>query len=299
MSVAGSGQGPKTPDSVLKFALCNEVLQGLDFKRQCEVAAALGYDGLEIAPFTLAENPMDISDVQATTFRRIAEDHGLKVFGLHWLLVAPAGLSIVAEESAVRERTSVVMERMVELCSLLGGRYLVHGSPKQRSVPVGDTHSVAWERARECLRRAAMKAESCNLVYCIEPLSARETDLINTVAQAVAMIDEIGCPALKTMIDCSAAGATETLPVEDLMAHWIPSGFIAHVQVNDPNRRGPGQGAMAFAPIIRILQKMCADGHYGGTVAVEPFDYVPDGMGSAARAIGYLRGLAEGLDGHA
>ena len=35
---------------------------------------------------------------------------------------------------------------------------------------------------------------------------------------------------------------------------------------------------------------MQATGHYDGIVAVEPFDYVPDGLGCAARAIGYLRG---------
>jgi D-psicose/D-tagatose/L-ribulose 3-epimerase len=40
---------------------------------------------------------------------------------------------------------------------------------------------------------------------------------------------------------------------------------------------------------------MQAAGHYRGIVAVEPFVYVPDGPGCAARAIGYLKGLVEGL----
>jgi hypothetical protein len=47
-----------------------------------------------------------------------------------------------------------------------------------------------------------------------------------------------------------------------------------------------------------MLQRLSAAGHYDGIVAVEPFDYVPDGPGSAARAIGYLRGLVEGLAHH-
>lgn len=65
------------------------------------------------------------------------------------------------------------------------------------------------------------------------------------------------------------------------------------MQLNDPNRRGPGQGEMRFAPILAALREMRQAGHYEGIVAIEPFDYVPDGMGSAARAIGYLRGLEE------
>lgn len=279
----------------MKFALCNEVLMPMAFEQQCAAAAALGYDGLEVAPFTLADDPTTISDADAALFRRMAQDAGVAIHGLHWLLVAPAGLSIVSADAATRERTVAVMERMVELCALMGGAYLVHGSPKQRSVPAGDTREAAWDRAQACLARTGKRAEACGVTYCIEPLSRRETDLINTVEEAVRMVEAVGSPALRTMIDCSAAGQEEELPIAALMERWMPTGHIAHVQMNDPNRRGPGQGAMAFAPIVAMLQRMQAGGHYQGIVAVEPFDYVPDGMGSAARAIGYLRGLEEGM----
>ena len=44
-------------------------------------------------------------------------------------------------------------------------------------------------RATAALARAARRAEACGVTYCIEPLSRRETDLINTVAEAVALVD--------------------------------------------------------------------------------------------------------------
>ena len=282
----------------MKFSLCNEVLQPLPFQQQCAMAAALGYDGVEVAPFTLAPDPMAITDAQAGEFRRIAQDQGLAITGLHWLLVAPKGLSIVSDDERVRRETVRVMQRLVELCALMGGRYLVHGSPQQRRVPPGSTAGAALAHARDCFARAAETARACGVVYCIEPLAKGETDLINTISQAAHLVDDIGSPALKTMIDCSAAGQTEVHAVEALMAKWIPSGHIAHVQVNDPNRRGPGQGEMRFAPILGTLMRLQAAGHYQGIVAVEPFDYVPDGPGCAARAIGYLKGVVEGLAGH-
>lgn len=279
----------------MRIALCNEVLQPLPFEQQCRLAAALGYDGLEVAPFTLDDDPMRLSDAQADQFRRIAADHGLAITGLHWLLVAPPGLSIVGDDAVLRGRTAAVMERLVELCAALGGRYLVHGSPRQRSVPDGASRVQAWDRAREALARAARRAQACGVTYCLEPLARGETNLFNTVAEAVLMVEEIANPAFKTMIDCSAAGQAEQEPVHELMARWMPTGHIAHVQVNDPNRRGPGQGAMDFAPILRTLQQMQRQCHYGDTIAVEPFDYVPDGPGCAARAIGYLRGVLQGV----
>ena len=280
----------------MRIALCNEVLQPLPFGEQCKLAAQLGYDGLEVAPFTLAEDPLAISDAQAAAFRRMAEDEGLAITGLHWLLVAPAGLSIVSDAAAVRQRTSAAMERLVDLCAALGGCYLVHGSPKQRSVPPGATREQAWDRARECLSRAAARAQSAGVTYCLEPLSPRETDLFNTVEEAMLMVAEVASPAFKTMIDCSAAGQAEAEPVHELMARWMPTGHIAHVQVNDPNRRGPGQGKMKFEPILSTLLSMNAQGHYGNWIAVEPFDYVPDGPGCAAYSLAYLRGVLECLD---
>lgn len=282
----------------MRFALCNEVLQPLPFAQQCKLAADLGYDGLELAPFTLAADPMALGDAAAADFRRIAQDHGLRIHGLHWLLVAPAGLSIVSADAAARRRTRDVMARLVELCAVLGGSYLVHGSPKQRSVPAGSTRELAWERARECLAHVGALAEQHGVTYCLEPLSPRETDLFTTVEETVRMVREIGLAALKTMIDCSAAGQAESEPVAALMERWMPQGVIGHVQVNDPNRRGPGQGALDFGPILRVLQRMEAAGHFPGIVGVEPFDYVPDGPGCAARAIGYLRGVLQGLQAH-
>jgi D-psicose/D-tagatose/L-ribulose 3-epimerase len=278
----------------MKIALCNEVLQPLPFAQQCAVAKALGYDGLEVAPFTLAEDPMTLGDVQAREYARIASDAGLDITGLHWLLVAPAGLSLVSDDVALRHRTIAVMRRLVELCALMGGRYLVHGSPKQRSVPSGVARETALARVTEAFAAMAQPAQQAGVVYCIEPLSTRETDVINTVGEAAAIVDAIGSPAVRTMLDCSAAGQVEKETVADLLRRWIGSGHIAHVQANDPNRRGPGQGEMRFEPIVRALK----ESGYAGVLAVEPFDYVPDGLGCAARSIGYLRGVVEGANAH-
>jgi len=271
------------------LALCNEILRPLPFAAQCKAAAALGYMGLEVAPFTLAEDPMRISDGEARDYARVAAEHGITITGLHWLLVAPSGLSMVSPDAALRQRTTEVMCRMVELCALMGGKYLVHGSPKQRSVPSGESREATLARARECLGRAAQKAQECGVTYCIEPLARNETDVLNTVEEAAVLVDEIALPSFRTMIDCSAAGQTEALPVHELIARWLPTGKIGHVQVNDPNRRAPGQGELEFAPILAAL-KACG---YGGVLAVESFDYVPDGMGSAAYAIAYLRGVEQ------
>ena len=273
----------------MRFALCNEVLAGMPLERQCEYAARLGYDGLEIAPFTLNDSPEQISTAEAVRIRAVVEASGLVVTGLHWLLVKPDGLSLTGPDASVRSRTLEVMTHLIGLCAELGGTVLVHGSPKQRQVAQGETHATALARLQDALAQVAPAAARAGVIYCIEPLSKRETSLVNTVADAAELVRSIDHPNLRTMIDCSAAGLTETDSVPALIDRWLPTGLIAHVQVNDPNRRGPGQGDMKFAPILAALKRH----NYTGTIAVEPFDYSPDGPGVAAFSAGYLRGLRE------
>jgi D-psicose/D-tagatose/L-ribulose 3-epimerase len=275
----------------MKLALCNEVLAGLPFEEQCRLAAQLGYDGLEIAPFTLAESPELIDAEESRRLRRVVESSGLVVTGLHWLLVRPGGLSLTTPDAAVRQRTLEVVTRLIGLCAELGGKVLVHGSPKQREVAAGETHEVALGRLQDFLAKVADVAAAMDVIYCIEPLSRRETSLINTLAEAAALVRAIDQPSLRTMIDCSAAGQSETQSVAELIDTWLPTGLVAHLQANDPNRRAPGQGDLCFAPIFAALRRH----GYTGTVAVEPFDYVPDGPGAAAFAAGYLRGVRESL----
>ncbi|MBL8386058.1 MAG: sugar phosphate isomerase/epimerase [Burkholderiales bacterium] len=275
----------------MKFALCNEVLAPLPFAAQCRIAAALGYMGLEVAPYTVADDPEAMTEADARALAAVAADHGIAITGLHWLLVRPAGLSITAPDGAVRARTVAMMRRLCELCAAMGGTYLVHGSNAQRAVAPGETVATAVDRATEAFAAAGAAARAAGVTYCIEPLSPAQTRVINTLADAAAIVRAVDNPHLRTMIDTSSAGVSEAEPVADLIRRWMPTGLVAHVQVNDPNRRAPGQGAMEFGPILRAL----ADTGYAGVVAAEPFEYVPDGPGCAARAIGYLQGLAESL----
>lgn len=280
---------PPCPPMIDRLALCNEVLAPLPFSDQCAYARSLGYRALELAPYTLADDPTTIDAAGARRLATTARDHDLAISGLHWLLVKPGGLSISSAEPAVIARTRDAIDRLIDLCARLGGRYLVHGSPAQREPAPDQSVADALARATETWCWAGERAGAAGLKYCIEPLSRDQTRVVNTVAEALAIVEAAGLAGLRTMLDTSSAGATETAALPDLIdRHW-PGGRLVHVQLNDRNRRGPGQGEDRFAPILAALDRQ----GYAGWLAVEPFDYVPDGPGSAAHAAGYLRGLLE------
>ena len=275
----------------MKLSLCNEVIREVDFSRQCALAAELGYEGLELAPFTLGEDAYRMGADRRAEIRRASADAGIAISGLHWLLVAPKGLSITSSDKSTWERTVDVMRRLIGLCADLGGDYLVHGSPAQRRIGGEADPKAASERAIAAWASIAEDAAKARVTYCIEPLGAQETDFVNTLDQAAAIVRRIDSPALRTMIDTSAAARSESMPVADVVSHWLPSGLVAHVQLNDRNRRGPGEGDDRFAPVLKAL--IAAE--YRGWLAMEPFVYKPDGPSCAARNIGYVQGLLETL----
>jgi D-psicose/D-tagatose/L-ribulose 3-epimerase len=277
----------------MKISLCNEVIREMKFEDQCRFCKSLGYDGIELAPFTLDENPHLIPSAKRAQLRAAAANEGIPITGLHWLLISPKGLSITSKELSVRQKTVEVMRGLVELCADLGGKVLVHGSPLQRKVLPDDNPSEAWKRAFDCISSVAELTAQAGLIYCVEPLAPQDTSFVNTVAEAVGMVRALGNPAFRTMIDCFAASHSETQSVPELIREWMPTGFLAHIHFNDKNRRGPGQGETRFGPILAALQEM----KYQGTAGVEPFDYYPDGPTCAAQAIGRIKGILETLDG--
>ena len=273
----------------MRLALCNEVVKQYDFAQQCEFAAALGYEGLELAPMTLSEEPHRLPATERQRLRRAAADAGVAIASLHWLLVKPPGLSITRGDAAVRARTLEVMRGLVELAADLGAKIMVHGSPAQRRLPEGAEAAAARGRGLDAFRSIVERAERLGIVYCIEPLSRDQTNFITSLAEAAQIVRDFASPAIRTMIDCSSAGRGERESVAALIDQWLPTGLVAHVQANDRNRRGPGQGEDRFAPILAALRR----NRYAGWIAVEPFDYLPDGPAAAARAAGYLRGIME------
>jgi sugar phosphate isomerase/epimerase len=275
----------------MQIALCNEVLRDLPLAQQFDLAARLGYDGLELAPFTLGAEPHRLSAADRRSLRRLAADCAISIVGLHWLLLAPPGLSITAADAATRARTREVLSGLVELCADLGGRVLVHGSPGQRRIEPGEDAAAARARAIEAVAQAAEAAGRAGLIYCLEALPQASTRFVNTIGEAAEIVTATANPASRCMIDSCAAAASESEPVHALVERWVPTGLIGHVQLNDRSGRAPGQGEDDFAPVLEALSRT----GYAGAVSVEPFVYEPDGPTCAARAVGYLRGVMAAL----
>jgi sugar phosphate isomerase/epimerase len=267
----------------MKFALCNEMFEGRPMADVCSVARKLGYHGIEIAPFTLAPSAEDITAGQRKNTRRIIESSGLQTVGLHWLFAGPTGLHMTTKDNQVWGRTRDYLSCLLDLCNDLGGRILVLGSPKQRSIIEGQTKKGAWQRAVDLLSSVLDRAEDLGLTICFEPLSPVETNFINTVAEGMKMVRQINHPSLKIHLDVKAM-CSEKTPVPEIIRS-VSADDIGHFHVNDPNLYGPGMGDVDYAPIAEAIKDIGWD----KWLSVEVFKYDPDPETIARKSIEYLQ----------
>jgi sugar phosphate isomerase/epimerase len=267
----------------MKFALCNEMFESRPMAEVCSVARKLGYHGIEIAPFTLATSAENITAGQRKEVRSAIEDNGLQTVGLHWLFAGPTGLHMTTTDNQIRGRTRDYLSCLLDLCSDLGGKVLVLGSPKQRSIVEGQTKEGAWQRAVELLSSVLDQAEQLGLTICLEPLSPVETDFINTVAEGLKMVRQIDHPSLKIHLDVKAM-CSEPTPVPEVIRS-VSADDIGHFHVNDANLYGPGMGEVDYAPIAEAIK----DVGWDKWLSVEVFKYDPDPETIARKSIEYLK----------
>lgn len=266
----------------MRYAICNETFEGWAHDRVCRFIAGLGYTGLEIAPFTLATRITELTADRRRVIRQQAEEVGLKILGLHWLLARTEGLHLTSADSTVRQRTAQYLVELARCCRDLGGDVLVFGSPAQRRVPAGATRQQAMEYALDTLRQAMPGIADFGARLCLEPLSSQETDFLNTCAEAVELLDCLDHPSCCLHLDVKAM-SSEAAPVPDLIRQYLPR--TGHFHANDPNKRGPGFGKTDFAPIFQAL----SDGKYSGWVSVEVFDYSPNPETIARESMNYMK----------
>jgi sugar phosphate isomerase/epimerase len=266
----------------MRYAICNETFEGWDHLRVCRLVAALGYQGLELAPFTLAPRITDVSPEARRTLCRQAQDCGLTLIGLHWLLAKTEGLHLTSADPAVRSRTAVYLGELARCCADLGGEILVFGSPAQRRIPASASREQAAEWAADTFRQAAPAFGDCGVKLCLEPLSPPEADFLNTAQEALDLLARIDHPAFGLHLDVKAM-STESTPAPELIRRH--ARYLAHFHANDPNLRGPGFGNTDFVPIFQALH----ESGYQGWVSVEVFDYRPDPETIARESIRYMR----------
>lgn len=273
----------------LPLAVCSETFPGLPFPQICDAAHRTGYTGLEIDPSNLSDDPATLTVSRRAEMHRIMQDTGLQYCGLHSFLKAPKSLHLTTADAAIRKRTWDYFDRLIDLAADLGPAPLMAlGSGKQRQAVDGVSPKDAAQRIADGLNRVSIHAAARGVTILVEPLAPHLCNVVNSLREAVAIVEAVNSPAVQTMFDTHNTTA-ETEPLPSIIRKHLSR--IRHVHLNEMDGRYPGSGTFSFGPILQTLRDL----KYGGWLSVEVFDFRPDGETVARLAAEHIRRVEASL----
>jgi sugar phosphate isomerase/epimerase len=182
-------------------------------------------------------------------------------------MISPPGMNVTTSDVALRTKSWDHIRHLIDLAADLGANsILVFGSPKQRNTVAGVSRPQAVRNFTDELAKVTPQAEQRGVRILVEALPSNQCDVINTLAEAVAIVDQIGSPAIQTMFDVHNA-VDETEPHAELLKRYFEK--IAHVHVNEIDGKEPGMGDYDFASLLRELTRL----GFKGWVSLEAFDF--------------------------
>ncbi len=255
-----------------------------DFEANVGKIAGWGYEGVELAI-------RDPGLVDAGEMERIVTACGLKVpaigTGQAW---GEEQLSFTSIDPAVRKAAIVRITQHVPLAARFKA-FIIIGLIRGVT-PIGQTKEKSLQFLAEALGECAAAAGAQGVRLVIEPLNRYESDLVNTCAEALEVIERVGAENIGLLFDTFHANIEE--PVEEDSIRKC-AGRIWHFHVADSNRWHPGAGHLDFPSILKALH---ASG-YRGFVSGE-FLPKPDADTAAQRSLATLKQIALGrFESHA
>lgn len=191
-----------------------------------EAAKAAGFDYVEVSATEIAA----LSDVEFAATAARLKQAGVATPTAN--LFVPQAIKVVGPDVNVEQQTAHVKTVMSRL-STLGVQVLVFGSGGARRVPDGFAKDTAFTQLVDFSRRAAQAARPYGITVTIEPLRTQETNIINTAAEGLALVNAVNDPNFQLMIDFYHLASEHEDPAIVLKAR----DHIRHLHMANPQGR--------------------------------------------------------------
>ena len=240
-----------------------------------DTLAAVGFDYAEPALSQLvALSP----DALAAARAKVAASK-IRIETMNWFM--PGTEIKLTGPDVDRARIRSYLERALGLAETFGVKVVVFGSPGARSIPEGFPRDKAWEQLKEFLRTCGevIQSRGYGMVIGIEALRRPETNVINSVAEALKIAREVNHPKIRLIVDFYHLAFENEDPAVILQA----ADMIVHLQIADPRERTfpvSDAGEPRYAAFVANLRKI----GYQGRLSIEANsnDVEKDGRASLA-----------------
>ncbi|MFQ6094572.1 MAG: sugar phosphate isomerase/epimerase family protein [Candidatus Bathyarchaeia archaeon] len=240
-------------------------------------AATLGYEGIELN-FKEWPSELNLDEIEESMNRF---DVKIAAIGTRHMYVTH-GLYLSSPHKDVRKRALAYITECMKIsrrlgCSIVQAGWAFQGSRLEAPFP------AAWRQAVESLKEVGRRALDCGLLFVIEFACKQNAELVNTMDDALLMLDEVGCENVLVMADIFHI-YMEKGPLRETI---LKGGKrLGYVHLADSDRLTPGRGRIDFQELINALKEI----NYKGYMIME-FNPDPSADESLEQAIQYVMKL--------
>lgn len=193
----------------------------------------------------------------------------------------PPDIALVGD-ARDRKRIEAYVAVSARRVAALGGKIIVFGSGKARSIPPGVSRQMAEAHLLEFLNLAADQARANDIRIAIEPMNRSESNVVNSLAEAVALAERVSRAEIGALVDFYHLDCEK-----EPMDHIRQAGKrLIHVHVADTGRLYPGSGSYDYPGFWSALRGAGYDGRI--TIECNWRDFSKE----VAPAMRFLRGSA-------
>jgi len=181
----------------MKLAVSNIAWKNNDFGKFLELLSSQNCVGVEIAPSKIWNDISNLKSEEKKIFSSEIKNHNLDFLGFHSLLYKKDDLQLFKTKES-RDKTKKYLLNLIQLCSELGGKQLVFGSPQNRST---FNNQKVKEISTKFFNDIGDYSKKYGVNFCLEPLDKSMTDFLTSINETGAFIKKINHPNLKLHID--------------------------------------------------------------------------------------------------
>ncbi len=222
--------------------------------------SALGFDVLELATAHLLDLPRSDLD----TLKKASSEAGIE---LTYCVGFTGDKDMASEDSGTRRNGIEYAKKTLEVIHYLDGK--IFGGINYSAWPGILNEGILdkrpyLERSIQSMKEVMKTADGYGITYCIEVVNRFEQFLVNTAAEGVCFVNEVGSSNIKLLLDTFHMNIEEDYIDKAIIA---AGDKLGHLHIGECNRKTPGRGHMPWDEIMKALEKI----NYRGRIVMEPF----------------------------
>jgi sugar phosphate isomerase/epimerase len=237
----------------IKLAAQEHMLNGEDLIEKFAFAKEMGFDGIELLGAGDGKFGQRIDELRA------ARDAGVVIPTVCVMMDHFIGDFDAERRRDAREQMKTLLSVIVEAGGFGAVTPASFGMFSRRLPPYAPPRSPDEDEAvlLEELTALGEHARDVGAVLLLEPLNRYEDHMVNTVDDAVKLVQKVGLPSVAVIADTFHMSIEEPDPAQALRDS---APHLRHIQLGDTNRLEPGAGHLDWNAVLDALDDIGYDG---------------------------------------